>query len=578
MKDQHQAPVDDRLSNDSTPETPAARRPRWIYAATRIFVGFFAFLAAYGCALSIGYAMESGLWISLAMAGAVALCLVLAVMRKREKSRAPAKVRATPADDSVSSRRWWRVFLIAFACAVPVMMVASMALLGRTGRDYTLIFELVTSTLDGSIPPDLFDYYGAYPNNHLLILLMLGLFDLIRSVQPGASAELLMAVHSAINVIVIMASVFLTAHSARRLWGRKRGALCGLVMLCYGPLWANSQNPYTDTLALLFVACALSIVADVYLMQHGRDAGTPVKGTRQPRAVVDVVVLGIACGIGFEFKATIGILVVAFVLLSFLHARLASAAKLSLALVCAFAVSIGCCNLLIDAMRPADLPYDDQVRHERQFPFVHWVMMGLNPDSEGKYTYEDYEFTRDHPGTEAKEAADLELLGERVDALGGIPGVIRFIVADKASTQWSSGGYFSEGSIFENPTAFDESEGWSQKTRIVNALLYVYSTYAQAFHIVLLGLVFAGALSMAFSFEPRHRAPFRQTGSLRSLQPAQTRLLIFCMVSLFGLGLFLCGIWEVKPRYILQFAPMLIILGCEGLGCLLGRGSSARTR
>lgn len=556
---------------------PPSGRPRWIHAATRAFVGVFAFLAAYGCALSIGYAMDAELWGTFALVAVFALCLVLVMMRRRREDLSPTKTRSARDDDPASARRWWRAFLIVFFCALPVMLLVSMVLLGRTGRDYTPMFQLATSTLDGAIPPDLFDYYGAYPNNHLLLMLMLGLFDLVRSASPNASAELLMGVHSVINVIMIMASIFLTAHSARRLWGRKRGALCGFAMLCYGPLWANSQNPYTDTLALFLVACSLSIVVDIYLMQREAAARVREERLRRGRSIVGAVVLGVVCGIGFEFKATIGILVVAFVLLAFLHTRLRSAVKLSLSLVCAFAVSIGCCNLLIDAARPAELPYDDQVRYERQFPFVHWVMMGLNADSGGRYTYEDYEYTRDHAGSDAKKAADLERLEERVDALGGVPGVARYILVDKANVQWSIGGFFDE-SIFENPTAFDGSEGWSQKTRMINMLLYAYSTYAQAFHIVLLGLVFAGALSMAFAPKPRARATLAQAQPSGLLQPAQMRLLIFCMVSLFGLGLFLCGIWEVKPRYILQFAPLLIILGCEGLACLLGRGSSSRIR
>ncbi|MFR7754924.1 MAG: hypothetical protein ACLU0T_04365, partial [Bacteroidales bacterium] len=59
---------------------------------------------------------------------------------------------------------------------------------------------------------------------------------------------------------------------------------------------------------------------------------------------------------------------------------------------------------------------------------------------------------------------------------------------------------------------------------------------------------------------------FQKVGNARL--PATQLLALWCIVAIFGLGIFLCVLWEVKARYLLHFIPLLAILGTTGIAAL----------
>ena len=121
------------------------------------------------------------------------------------------------------------------------------------------------------------------------------------------------------------------------------------------------------------------------------------------------------------------------------------------------------------------------------------------------------------------------------------------------------------------------TEGWDTQTKVLMAVFGVYSNYAQAYHILLLLVICIGCLKFASSLqahpkEARGTIKQKDASMPRRIKdtrlPAASMFALWCMVAIFGLGLFLCVLWEVKPRYLLHFIPLLAILGTTGIAAL----------
>lgn len=91
-------------------------------------------------------------------------------------------------------------------------------LLGRIGEDYNHLFSIASAYVHDTDIPYL-DRYGAYPNNHFLLVFMIHFFDLIQTFMPNASNELLMGFHTTLNVLLILCAIFLVSYTCRMVWG-----------------------------------------------------------------------------------------------------------------------------------------------------------------------------------------------------------------------------------------------------------------------------------------------------------------------------------------------------------------------
>ena len=134
-----------------------------------------------------------------------------------------------------------------------------------------------------------------------------------------------------------------------------------------------------------------------------------------------------------------------------------------------------------------------------------------------------------------------------------------------------------EETTFINNSVMEGTEGWDTQTKVLMTVFGAYSNYAQAYHILLLLMICLGCLRFAFNLQrPSRKArdairrkdvsAFQKVGNTRL--PAAQLLALWCIVAIFGLGIFLCVLWEVKARYLLHFIPLLAILGTTGIAAL----------
>ena len=106
----------------------------------------FALLVAYGCALSVGYAIDHGLWASLALV--MGSCLLYIGLRLHGKRASRGHDSSRPARwRSINGRTCWRVFLVLLVLALPLMLLVSQVLLGRIGEDYNHTYSALQARM-----------------------------------------------------------------------------------------------------------------------------------------------------------------------------------------------------------------------------------------------------------------------------------------------------------------------------------------------------------------------------------------------------------------------------------------------
>ncbi len=456
-----------------------------------------------------------------------------------------------------SARLVWRVWVVAQTLSLPVMLALALKLSGNVGTDYEELRNLALCVVDGVSPADHMAYYVRYPNNHGLLFFMIWLFRTVRLADASAGVVEFTRVSVALNVVVVEAAVVTSVAAARLMWGRGRAACVGLALLLCPPVWLNLSNPYSDTIGMLLVALGCLLAAYAFS-----------RGLRGCRAWLALAGLGVVGATGFVLKPTACILVVACALVVLARAR----PRVALACVAVLVVSmlVGCAALsaAVDLARPAELPYGQEQVDEGTFPPEHWVMMGLNADSSGQYTLADQVISQEAPSYAARVAVDRAQIGQRLGEMG-VAGTLRHVLVDKVTVQWQSGTY-QLGVVMDTLLAggpYHALDVDGDADGRVSALFACVFVAAQAFHVLL--LVGMGVAAASLAHVRREVAgELAADGDRDARLRSRSAQLLFCGLALAGLTFFLCVLWEVKPRYLLHYLPVMAFLAAEGLAWL----------
>lgn len=444
-----------------------------------------------------------------------------------------------------SARLVWRVWVVAQTLSLPVMLALALKLSGNVGTDYEELRNLALCVVDGVSPADHMAYYVRYPNNHGLLFFMVWLFRTVRLADASAGVVEFTRVSVALNVVIVEAAVVTSVAAVRLMWGRVRAACVGLALLLCPPVWLNLSNPYSDTIGMLLVALGCLLAAYAFS-----------RGLRGCRAWLALAGLGVVGATGFVLKPTVCILVVACALVVLVVSLLVGCAALSAA---------------VDLARPAELPYGQEQVDEGTFPPEHWVMMGLNADSSGQYTLADQVISQEAPSYAARVAVDRVQIGQRLGEMG-VAGTLRHVLVDKVTAQWQSGTY-QLGVVMDTLLAggpYHALDVDGDADGRVSALFACVFVAAQAYHVLL--LVGMGVAAVLLAHGRREVA-----GELAADGDSDARLrgrsaqLLFCGLALAGLTFFLCVLWEVKPRYLLHYLPVMASVAAEGLSRLSAR-------
>ena len=382
-------------------------------------------------------------------------------------------------------------------------------------------------------------YLSLYPNNTMLTLIFGWIMRAFRMLTGGARLDRCVFVLILLQCALNAAACYLTARVA---WAGLRSDLAGLAaFIGYAAFTGISPwmiVPYSDSMALIVP------VGILRLYQMGAEG-------KRRRFVWPCI--GLLTFVGWSLKPQAVIVTIAVLLLE--GARCVSERKLgrwAARAVCVAAIAAVGIGPVTDAILDAS---PIELREGKSVGALHYVMMGLNPESNGVYRDEDMILSASAPDPASRRAAQWERIKERVAAMDAgdwANHLTRKALSNFADAPviWSVGGVtcwqpvenkddvispFLKGLLgVENGTMFSP--------------LFVYF---ECVWLALLMLALAGCVA-----------------SLRVTRAGREADWFFtAMLAVFGFMLFQM-IFEAGNRYFMIYTPFVILLATAGLQAL----------
>lgn len=355
------------------------------------------------------------------------------------------------------------------------------------------------------------DYFTRYTNN-IFAALLLAIVG--RLFSPS------LIFYQLFNCLCLLATDYLVFRIADKLYGQDKARLCLLASIMCFPFILYAPIAYTDTLSLPFVLLPL--------MQMINAQG---KLRYNTLAILYTAFLFALCPL---IKGTLIILPVAYsiVLLLYLQRwrRIYCLIPFTLFVIATF--------LLHFLTYSAGWLNPEQVA-ENEFPLTHWLMMGENHWTNGKYIHHDEALTGYLIHTRPRrqvETMELHETARRITSRGPMGNLSFF--TEKLAITWTDGTFYSLNCLRRFP----------MRPRVIAKLIHgplgvITQGIARVELIMLIIGLFLSALAA------------------RRLSPHPVEL--FLQLTLIGIFLFLV-VWETRSRYLVSFLPYFILLSLSG--------------
>ncbi len=313
--------------------------------------------------------------------------------------------------DLLSDRRK----IIGWSLAAALLLMAQLrfvkAIYGNIAYDFNYLYVAARGLAWEGTLGGVAEYFARFPNNLFLALA----FAVVVKLATLFGVTNLMAVLTVCSVAAVDAAVVLTWFCAKKISPRAPRMFflfsVPMILFHYGIV-----NPYSDTFGMLIPPLLLFLY--LYMPQ------------RKPAALAFSSLMGLTAAIGYKIKPQTVIMAIAIILAEVFYERpsrerFAALGKGLLCFALALAVSTSGLNFLIRAAtRDAITP---EMIAENETPFTHYLMMGLNPDTGGFISSEDYSATNALKSREEKIAYNLQVAGQRLGEMGPV-GYARFLI------------------------------------------------------------------------------------------------------------------------------------------------------
>lgn len=383
------------------------------------------------------------------------------------------------------------VFLVSMC---QLLVVFNMQLIPRV--DLSHIYDQVMVMLENNIDV-LTDkkYFGMYPNNIPLAILIYWLFRLSNSI--GFTNYRI--VGGIFNLLCIWTSWFFLYLVAKAKFGQKR-ALFFIGIVAINPLFvAYASYYYTDTISLPFLASA-----SFFLLTETKD------NTQTIQSTLRYVLGGFLLAIAVKIRVTSIFLGFAILTYIIIKRQLLKKKKCLLAALVGFALF----QLIFSFIYQKHVTFDT---HETAMPATHFLMMASRGD--GTFDAEDVEFTLSFPTHDEKVENNLRVYKERIKD-NGILGNIALVIFKEAQV-WGMGPhaftsyteFVTEKTLVYNLIRGNKSGWFYNYTQGYNAAFFLmmlfstvlsrreYSAFQQIIAIYLIGSI---VFYMFWEANPRH--------------------------------------------------------------------------
>lgn len=299
-------------------------------------------------------------------------------------------------------RRGNRIFLIAGIFLIQLFFLTQLGKIDLTTDSFRVVdmaAQMATSG-DGIIKNAVTDtavdgYFAKYSNNHFVVLFLYQFFRLVKFL--GGSDFRFWA--RILNVVFIDLSLLFTYLIAKKLGSTKHAdTVLALFFICPTTyVWLFWT--YTNTLSLPFT------MGLILLFLYTKDTQKRLSNLLFGAAT------GILAAIGFQMRPTVIITAIALCVCRLFFPKRTDKfyGRKALAWCATFGLCflLSCCTLTAITTKHLQDP-----ERTGEFPITHWLMLGLSED--GRYNFDDVDYTMLYDTKEEKEAANIEEIKKRL--------------------------------------------------------------------------------------------------------------------------------------------------------------------
>ncbi len=382
-----------------------------------------------------------------------------------------------------------------------------------------------------------YSYFSRFPNN-LLLLILLRAQDRIRAaVVPQMAEGVFFAI---ISMFLVSLSFYLFTRVSAKLLGKGRTSLLAdiifFVLVGLSPWY---MIPYSDTYGLFF--CTLMLYL---LVCHGNSP-------------LSLIALGLLSAAAYSIKPTCIFVLISACLVWVLESLRTPVFRKAVSnvaiMLLAFVVSLAGVHAATEKL---DITWDDNPR----FTISHYLMMGLNEDTDGAFSYDDSILSMTQTTVEAREEVNKAVTRERLETYGPL-GLARHLVKktlvcfNDGTFAWLGEGDFiheTVGVASDDSSNFFHSYIYPPESPSEEVPYRLFCSIEQTLWLVCLVGIPLGLL------RPRGRRNPDEK-ELNSAQPGWL-LIAYCVGAIL---LFLLA-FEARARYLYLYSGFFVLLGMYG--------------
>ena len=380
------------------------------------------------------------------------------------------------------------------------------------------------------------DYFSAHPNNLMLVFIYLKTLFIGR----------LFGTESVLCLMVLQSLLFtlggvLFCLIIRDLISEKSGLAAWFIYAIYIGFSPYILITYSDAMGLIFPLIMIRLFQ-----------------CRERLKKIYPLLLGVAAAFGYAVKPQTVIVFIAICMLSALYMIVKRKPEIMAGIV----VSLICTGLslfLISAVLYPSLGLS--LDKKKSFGFSHYLMMGLNPETDGVYSDPDTEFTNAAADPSERQRENLRVAGERIRAYG-IKGMAGHLMRKQLIN--FSDGTFSwgiDGNFFAGPKLGDmpEVRGDSPLRPLILSFLVTGEKnnghFRDIMQIFWLTVLFFGGVGELFLLKR-----IKEGGAV---DDPSFQVMALSLLSILGLMMFEL-LFEAKARYLFTYLPVFLIPGVYG--------------
>lgn len=338
-----------------------------------------------------------------------------------------------------------------------------------------------------------------------------------------------------LNILSIDTAIIGIYFLAKEVLGCAAANISLVLSVLFTPYFSYTTYYYTDTLSMPYPVLALLLY--ILLEKYGKKENRNLWVLRS-----GYLLLGFVLALGIYIKASVAVVLIAILIhLFFSNLDFHTIIKMELMIVVVLLFQLVSFSIIDSADW---FPYN--LTEAKGYPKTMWFLMGTNEQRYGAYAPEDVALMLEERTYERRSKKCVQALKERLET-NGLEWYIKFLTK-KNVWMWGDGKYFASEVLAWFPHERESKilEYFSQEADGKKGFCY----WSQSVQIFLL-------IFMLLSFR-------------KGKQNLSVNPMFLVHLCIFGIFLFM-SLWEARPRYLLNMAPLFILSATDGIDFIIRR-------